>query len=99
MKLALRAAHALRLGGAPTVHGDVRASNIMIRADLQPYGDSPGCGLRFIDLDFSGIEGVTTYPLLLAGPPYVRRPPGAVAGAPLQQSHDVAMVQLLFARS
>ena len=96
MSEALQAAHTLRLEDAPTVHGDVRAGNIMIRADLQPHEGSAGCGLRFIDFDFAGREGVATYPLLLAGPPHVPRPEGAVAGAPLKQAHDIGMVPLLF---
>jgi hypothetical protein len=84
---ALRVVHATLLpGGGYGVHGDCRPNNILLRQRPSPGGYD----VRFVDFDGAGVQGVRTYPPFMN--PSVKWPAGAVAGVPLQQEHDMALL-------
>jgi len=88
---ALARAHALPLDSAGGVergcHGDCRPANVMLRQGWC-ISDADE-GVRFIDFDFAGGEGVTCYPAFMNSA--VPWPNGAAPGAPLAQAHDLAL--------
>ena len=87
-RAALQVVHATELpgGGGRGVHGDCRPNNVLLRQ----LPSSGGYDVRFVDFDGAGAEGLRTYPPLMN--PSVEWPAGAVAGEPLQQKHDVALL-------
>ena len=71
---ALKRAHALRLAGSATVHGDCRGVNVMVRCShFDRAGTESGHGAR-------------TYGALLS--PHVPWPSGVGPGAVMEQAHD-----------
>jgi hypothetical protein len=59
----------------------------MLRAAWAPEVEDEG--VRFIDFDWSGAEGVAVYPPFINT--LVPWPPGVAPGAPLAQAHDTAL--------
>jgi hypothetical protein len=90
VRAALARAHAVPLGsgaGAPRgAHGDCRPGNVLLRAAWSASDAEEG--VRFIDFDWAGAEGVATYPPFMHA--LLPWPPGAAPGQALQQAHDVA---------
>jgi hypothetical protein len=94
-RAALQVVHAAKLPGAGGhgVHGDCRPNNVLLRQ--RP--SSGGYDVRFVDFDGAGVEGVRTYPPFMN--PSVEWPAGAVAGEPLRQEHDTALLDSRGGRS
>lgn len=92
---ALQHAHSIvvQQGGikAPAVHGDCRGPNIMVRR----MGSSSSSGrvwdVRFVDLDWAGLEGVARYPVRMSD----KLPwhPDAKPGCFLHREHDRHLLQ------
>ncbi|TDL22381.1 hypothetical protein BD410DRAFT_770441 [Rickenella mellea] len=70
------------------VHGDLRPANVMVRRDGKE-------GLKFIDFDWSGVEGKVCYPMNVNRRD-LWRPKGVVDEAPILTTHDIAMVKHMF---
>lgn len=71
------------------VHGDIRASNILVcPSDLSK-------GIRFIDFDEAGKAGEAIYPRNL-NVKDIKRPKGAVGGQKILKEHDLWMTDELF---
>ena len=89
VRAALARAHALPLGtgaNAPRgAHGDCRPGNVLLRAKWSASDADEG--VRFIDFDWAGAEGVTHYPAFMHE--LLPWPHGAAPGKTLQQAHDV----------
>ena len=85
---ALAAAHALRLpSGASCVHGDARDVNVMM--SRTPDG---GWRAAFVDFDWAGEEGRSTYPILMSvGLTWA---PGARPGLPMLQANDTQQLSM-----
>jgi hypothetical protein len=92
---ALRRAHAIQIpdtsgGSRAAVHGDVRGPNIMVKQDAMQAWQ-----VRFIDLDWAGLEGTGCYPKSLFGAVARGWHEGARAGQPMRQDHDTHLLQAL----
>lgn len=68
----------------PAVHGDCRGPNIMVRQDGTKWA------VRFVDLDWAGLEGVHTYPPRMSR--CIQWHKDAKPRAPLRQEHDVHLL-------
>jgi hypothetical protein len=93
---ALSRAHSILVqhggGRALAVHGDMRGPNIMVRrARGAEAGGGAGWEVRFVDLDWAGLEGVARYPARMSAE--LPWHPGAKPGSVLQQAHDVHLLQ------
>lgn len=73
------------------VHGDIRESNVFV------HPDDPSLGIRVIDFDEAGVDGVARYPRNL-NTATVQRPSGAFDGEKITKEHDRFMVEKLFAQ-
>ncbi|KAF8125061.1 hypothetical protein K438DRAFT_1648882 [Mycena galopus ATCC 62051] len=72
------------------VHGNVRDVNVLVRNAMS----DGSADIILVDWDWAGKEGDVKYPANLN--PAVPRGPGAVAGEPILQSHDIDMVRRLY---
>ncbi|KAK7041303.1 hypothetical protein R3P38DRAFT_2893953 [Favolaschia claudopus] len=77
------------LHSANYVHGDIRDVNVLVRRD----SNRATAPVMLVDWDWAGICGEAVYPVTLN--PAVLRPSGAMAGAVIPASDDMAMVRLL----
>jgi hypothetical protein len=86
---ALKAVHGLSVQFGPvnarSVHGDAREGNIMVRRK------EGGFEVKFIDFDWAGQDGVSTYPPKM-NHAQIAWPVGVSDGMPMRQSHDVDIV-------
>jgi serine/threonine protein kinase len=72
------------------VHGDIRASNILV------FPSDPSQGIKFIDFDEAGLDGEAVYPRNL-NTKDVQRPGEAFDGQKIRMEHDRWMMDKLFA--
>ncbi|KAG5179760.1 hypothetical protein JKP88DRAFT_325791 [Tribonema minus] len=70
------------------VHGDVREQNIMVRRSEGEHAG--GWEVKFVDLDWSGIAGVSWYPPGMSK--LIEWPKGVRGGELMEQSHDEFML-------
>lgn len=70
------------------VHGDVRPPNVLVR-----FTDDTVSGVRFVDLDWSGISGCSRY--LHAMNPAIVWHSNAKPGRVMEQEHDKYMLSVL----
>ncbi len=84
----LRKAHSVHVSGSPAAHGDARPDNIMVLVEAGNVKQ-----LKLVDMDWAGITGSTHYPVLLNAKTVVW-PEGVGPGQPLQQKHDIDLLQL-----
>ncbi|KAG5181731.1 hypothetical protein JKP88DRAFT_246098 [Tribonema minus] len=90
---ALRRAHAIQIPDACSiprgaVHGDMRGPNIMVRQD-----DDRAWQVKFINFDWSGLEGSGVYPGCLFGARDYGFHVDARARQPMWQVHDTHLLQ------
>jgi hypothetical protein len=71
------------------VHGNIRESNIFV------YPEDPNNGIKLIDFDEAGLEGVALYPRNL-NTKTVQRPLDAADGNVITKEHDIFMMEKLF---
>eukprot|EP00878_Enallax_costatus_P017800 GHUV01018704.1.p1 GENE.GHUV01018704.1~~GHUV01018704.1.p1 ORF type:complete len:176 (+),score=49.67 GHUV01018704.1:556-1083(+) len=83
---ALAKGHAALLEGQPTAHGDARLINVLGKQQ----GDH-NWAIRFVDFDWSGIEGTSRYPATISA--HVAWPAGVRTRGPLRQEHDKQLLQ------
>lgn len=83
----LHKAHSIHVSGFPAAHGDARPDNILILME-----DGIPKQLRLVDFDWAGVAGSTRYPVLLNAKTIVW-PEGVGPGHPLQQKHDLELLQ------
>jgi serine/threonine protein kinase len=74
------------------VHGDIRASNILVCPSKLDQG------IRFIDFDEAGKAGEAIYPRNL-NVKDIKRPDGAVGGQKILKEHDLWMTEELFVQT
>ncbi|KAG1724832.1 hypothetical protein EDD22DRAFT_789834 [Suillus occidentalis] len=72
------------------VHGDIRDTNILLKADDRTK-------YMIIDFDWAGEDKVVRYPAFVNHRD-VQRPPGARDGFPVEAAHDDAMLGYIIAR-
>eukprot|EP00611_Tribonema_gayanum_P018321 TRINITY_DN3140_c0_g1_i4.p1 TRINITY_DN3140_c0_g1~~TRINITY_DN3140_c0_g1_i4.p1 ORF type:complete len:764 (-),score=144.64 TRINITY_DN3140_c0_g1_i4:112-2403(-) len=91
---ALNRAHKVRIADSEygAVHGDVRGPNIMVKEDQHVQG---GWQVRFVDLDWAGVQGSAFYPKALLNAHALGWHDEACAGQPMQQYHDTYLLQKL----
>ena len=78
----------VQLHQAGWVHGDVRATNIMVKKNGQP-------GIMLLDFDWAGKIGEVRYPMNV-NVTEVRRPDGAIDKKLVLAEHDMAMIGYMF---
>lgn len=92
---ALRHAHAIQVQHgsckAPAVHGDMRGPKIMVRRQSSSSSSSPQWDVKFVDLDWAGLEGVGRYPARMSS--VLQWHPDAKPGGLLHRAHDVHMLE------
>ncbi|KAF8520772.1 hypothetical protein BU17DRAFT_46267, partial [Hysterangium stoloniferum] len=78
------------------VHGDLRKENILVRGKSAMDLDNGGLTsrIKFVDFEWSGLDGVVQYPLQL-NTRQIQRPVDAVSAGPIRKSHDREMVKYL----
>jgi hypothetical protein len=84
----LRDAHSVHVSGSFAAHGDARPDNIMVLVEASDVKQ-----MKLIDMDWAGIHGSTCYPVMLNAKTIVW-PAGVGPGQPLQQKHDLELLQL-----
>jgi hypothetical protein len=70
------------------VHGDIRATNIMVKKNGER-------GIMLLDFDWAGVIGEMRYPMNV-NITEVRRPSGAIDKQLVLAEHDMAMVEYMF---
>lgn len=70
------------------VHGDIRASNILVKKNGEP-------GIKLIDFDWAGVIGEVRYPMNV-NRVQIGRPEGAYDGELIMANHDIDMVKIVF---
>jgi hypothetical protein len=70
------------------VHGDIRATNIMVKRDLTP-------GILLVDFDWAGVPGEVRYPMNV-NTKEIKRPSGAHDGELIVTQHDLSMINYIF---
>ena len=84
----LKTAHSTLVSGRKAAHGDARPDNILVLMRLGKI-----VKLKLIDLDWAGLAGEETYPTLL-NTVAIQWPDGVAAGLPLEQEHDLELLNL-----
>lgn len=84
----LKAAHSTLVSGRKAAHGDARPDNILVLMRLGQIVE-----LKLIDLDWAGLAGEEKYPTLL-NTVAIQWPDGVAAGQPLEQEHDLELLNL-----
>ncbi|DBA87304.1 TPA: hypothetical protein ACH3X1_004362 [Trebouxia sp. C0004] len=83
----LHKAHSVHVFGSPAAHWDARPDNILVLVEAGHFKQ-----LRLVDFDWAGVAGSTQYPVLLNAKTIVW-PEGVGPGHPLQQKHDIELLQ------
>ncbi len=84
----LRSPHSVHVSGLFTAHGDARPDNIMVLVEACNVKQ-----MKLIDMDWAGVSGNTCYPVMINAKTIVW-PAGVGPGQPLQQKHDLELLQL-----
>ena len=84
----LKAAHSTLVSGRKAAHGDARPDNILVLMRLGHIVE-----LKLINLDWAGLAGEERYPTLL-NTVAIQWPDGVAAGQPLEQEHDLELLNL-----
>jgi len=84
----LHSAHSVHVSGSFAAHGDARPDNIMVLVEACNVKQ-----MKLIDMDWAGISGNACYPVMLDAKTFVW-PAGVGPGQPLQQMHDLELLQL-----
>ena len=82
----LKAAHSTLVSGRKAAHGDARPDNILVLVRQGQIVE-----LKLVDLDWAGLAGEETYPTLL-NTVAIQWPDGVAAGQPLEQEHDLELL-------
>ena len=84
----LRSAHSVPVSGSFAAHRDARLDDIMVLVEACNVKQ-----MKLVDLDWAGVSGNTFYPVMLNARTNVW-PAGVGPGQPLQQKHDLELLQL-----
>ena len=72
-------------------HGDCRLPNVLVRPAAGSPTDELSFEVKFVDFDWSGLEGEAMYPPLMSE--LIQWPYGAKPGGLLATAHDVELLQ------
>jgi serine/threonine protein kinase len=78
----------VQLHQAGYVHGDIRATNVLVRYDGRP-------GIMLVDFDWAGVAGDVRYPPNV-NRTEIKRPNGVYDGELIKAEHDIAMIDFMF---
>ncbi len=87
-KQLLHSAHSVHVSRMSAAHGDARPDNIMVLVEQGSVKQ-----LKLIDMDWAGVSGRVYYPAMLNAKT-ILWPAGVGPGKPLQQRHDLDLLQL-----
>lgn len=82
-----------RLHEHKSVHGDIRAVNILI--DIGKIGSKESCSIHIVDFEWAGKLGTAKYPMRVNSKT-ITRPKDVSAGGLITVDHDITMTNWLF---